>query len=321
MKAMPGRMQLPIHALRTEVAVAPAQHEPCSPPAGQAVTPPAPPPARSLLPDGRVRLRDGGLEVVLGIEGLRPAVGRARDAAAAALAGLEAALAPEMPLLRRPLLDALPTLHHPVACRMVEATWPHRTQFITPMAAFSGAVAEHLLHAIAAVPGVEQAHVNLGGDIALHLAPGTAMHVGMPSGLALLHGNGEGVRGIATSGWRGRSFSRGIADAVTVLAAHAPEADAAATLIANAVDVDHPAVRRAPATSLDPASDLLDLSVTVAVDDLPPGVVAEALDRGEAAAQRLLSRGLILGACLRLQDGLRLVGAADTLAALDRAAG
>ena len=55
----------------------------------------------------------------------------------------------------------------------------------------------------------------------------------------------DAVRGVATSGWRGRSFSLGIADAVTVLARTAAAADAAATIIANAVDLPgHPAVTR-----------------------------------------------------------------------------
>jgi hypothetical protein len=67
------------------------------------------------------------------------------------------------------------------------------------------------------------------------------------------------VRGIATSGWRGRSFSLGIADSVTVLAATAAEADAAATIIANAVDVAHAGIIvRRPACSLKDDSDLGD---------------------------------------------------------------
>ncbi len=53
------------------------------------------------------------------------------------------------------------------------------------------------------------------------------------------------VRGVATSGWRGRSFSLGIADSVTVLAATAAQADAAATVIANAVDVADAGIQRA----------------------------------------------------------------------------
>jgi uncharacterized protein len=63
------------------------------------------------------------------------------------------------------------------------------------------------------------------------------------------------VRGIATSGWRGRSFSRGIADSVTVLAKTAAMADAAATVIANAVNVVHPGIVRRPACDIRDDSD------------------------------------------------------------------
>lgn len=286
-----------------------------------------PPPRRAMLPDGRLHLRDGPVELVIGIEGVRPAVLQAREAACAALEGLLPALAHELPLLRMPLLGKPPALRHPVARRMAEAAWPHRAAFITPMAAVAGAVAEHVLAAIAAVPGIQLAHVNNGGDIALHLSPASTLRVGLvegpqagvPDDLAVIRGR-DAVRGIATSGWHGRSFSRGIADAVTVLAARAPEADAAATVIANAVDADHPAILRAPADSLDPDSDLRDLPVTTHVGELPAAVVEEALDRGEASAERLLARGLVLGVCLRLKGQVRLLGAADALAAMDRAA-
>jgi uncharacterized protein len=284
-----------------------------------------PPPARAMLPDGRLHLQDGPIDLVIGIEGVRPAVMQAREAACAALNGLLPALAQELPLLRTPLLGKMPGFRHPVARRMAEAAWPHRAHFITPMVAVAGAVAEHVLMAISAVPGIQLAHVNNGGDIALHLSPASTLRVGLvegpqasgPDGLAVIRG-GDAVRGIATSGWRGRSFSRGIADAVTVLAARAPEADAAATIIANAVDVDHPAVIRAPAESLDPDSDLRDLPVTTDVGDLPAELVRQALNEGEACAERLLARGLVLGVCLRLKGEVRLLGASDALAAMDR---
>ena len=116
------------------------------------------------------------------------------------------------------------------------------------------------------------------------------------------------MQGIATSGWPGRSFSRGIADAVTVLAATASQADAAATVIANAVDAAHPSIRRVPAQLLDPDSDLGDLPVTVAVGPLPEAVAAAALDAGEARAEALLSAGLIQGAALVVGDSVRVVG-------------
>jgi ApbE superfamily uncharacterized protein (UPF0280 family) len=279
-----------------------------------------PPPRRSLLPDGRMHLQDGPIDLIIGLEGARPAVLEAREAAARALEGVLAGLAEELPLLRQPLMGRPPAPRHPVAKRMVEAAWPHRTHFVTPMVAVAGAVAEHVLQGIVAVPGLSMAYVNNGGDIAMHLAAQGTLRVGLverpetgvADGLAVIRG-GDVVRGIATSGWRGRSFSRGIADAVTVLATRAPEADAAASLIANAVDADHPLVRRLPAASLDPDSDLRDLPVTVEVGELPPEIVHLALDRGEAFAEGLLARGLVLGVCLRLQGKMRLLGASDAL--------
>jgi hypothetical protein len=114
------------------------------------------------------------------------------------------------------------------------------------------------------------------------------------------------VRGIATSGRGGRSFSLGIADSATVLAATAAAADAAATLVANAVNVEHPAIERQPARALDPDSDLLDLPVTVAVGVLPPALVEEALNRGAVEARRLRLCGLIEGAALSLQGHWRI---------------
>lgn len=285
-----------------------------------------PPPSRALLPDGRLHLSDGPIDLIIGIEGTRPAIVEARDAAFCALNGLLPALAAEVTLLRAPLLGRPPEPRHPAAKRMVEAAWAHRTHFITPMAAVAGAVAEHVLRGIIAVPGVQLAHVNNGGDIALHLSPSSTLRVGLvedpealvPDGLAVIRG-GDAVRGIATSGWRGRSFSRGIADAVTVLAARAPEADAAATIIANMVDADHPAVRRQPASDLDPDSDLGDLPVTVGVAALPEAVAEAALEAGADCAERMLARGLILGACLRLQGRIRLVGSAAVLATMGQA--
>ncbi|WP_421992249.1 UPF0280 family protein [Roseococcus sp.] len=274
-----------------------------------------PPPHRALLPDGRLHLQDGPIDLVIGLEGDRAAVLAAREAAWRSLHGVLAGLIEELPLLRAPLLGRLPELRHPVARRMAEAAWPYRAQFVTPMVAVAGAVAEHVVAAIAAIPGISVAHVNNGGDIALHLSPASCLRVGLmegpeaagPDGLAVIRGDGA-VRGIATSGWRGRSFSLGIADAVTVVALGAAQADAAASIIANAVDVEHAAVIRRPAESLDPDSDLGGLPVTVDVGALPPELAAMALDRGTACAEALLGRGLILGACLRLQGQVRLSG-------------
>jgi len=204
---------------------------------------------------------------------------------------------------------------------MVAACWPYRDVFVTPMAAVAGAVADEMLGAVVAAGDLARAYVNNGGDIALHLAQGERLTAGLVADIAdpALHGMialdaALPVRGLATSGWRGRSFSRGIADAVTVLARTSAEADAAATMLANAVDIDHPAVRRAPAASLRQDSDLGDLLVTVAVGALPPAARAAALARGASEAAKLVARDLIHGAVLVLQGDTIVVP--DGLAAL-----
>ena len=119
------------------------------------------------------------------------------------------------------------------------------------------------------------------------------------------------ARGMATSGWRGRSLSFGIADAVTVLAGSAAAADAAATLIANAVTVDHPAIEQAPADARREESDLGARPVTVAVGTLPTDARAAALDAGLAEAQAMQRAGLIVSARLALQGESRTLAAPE----------
>jgi hypothetical protein len=155
--------------------------------------------------------------------------------------------------------------------------------------------------------------VNNGGDIALDLAAGGSFEIGMierpdrPSlfGSINLHAS-QSIRGIATSGWRGRSFSLGIADAVTVLAERAAMADAAATIIANAVDLpNHPAIVRVPACEIAPDNDLGKQLVTRAVGELKPREITQALHSGVVVARQLISRGLICAAAFRLQGQSR----------------
>jgi hypothetical protein len=186
------------------------------------------------------------------------------------------------------------------------AVSPLAANFITPMAAVAGSVADEIMDAMLAGRTLEKAYVNNGGDSALYLADGREMTIAIA-------GAGRGfadrvtiraedpVRGVATSGWRGRSHSLGIADAVTVLAKDAAAADAAATIIANAVDLPgHPAVERAPASSLSPDSDLGERLVTVGVGALSRAEVAAALEQGLAVAEDLRKRRLIHAAALFL---------------------
>lgn len=270
--------------------------------------------------DGRLRLIHGPIDVILWAEGPAPAVAAAETRATRAMEGLLARLAAELPRLRAP---AGPLPEGPVARAMVAAVAPWTPVFVTPMAAVAGAVADHLLAAmLAGAHGLLRAAVNNGGDIALWPGegdrPGAApIRIavcadplrGRP-GVRLCLAPGQGIGGVATSGWRGRSLSLGIADAVTVLARDGARADVAATLIANAVDLPgHPAIARRPACDLAPDSDLGARLVTVDVGGLGPGDVARALDAGARVAHRALGQGLIAGAALTLGGGTRLIGA------------
>jgi len=188
-------------------------------------------------------------------------------------------------------------------------------QFITPMAAVAGSVAEEVLGAMLRQAKLERAYVNNGGDIALHLADGEHFTVGLvdrPDRAGLLRtmiiDADDPTRGVATSGRHGRSFSLGIADAVTVLARTASQADAAATIIANSVDLPgHPAIVRCPAHDLQPDSDLGARLVTRDVGELSSGEIESALEAGTACARQLLAAGLIDGAALSLHGEMRVI--------------
>ena len=196
----------------------------------------------------------------------------------------------------------------------LRAVRPFAPGYVTPMAAVAGAVADAVLAAMCDGPGLRKAHVNNGGDIALYLAEGQTMTVALaaPAQARLVLRAEDPVRGVATSGWGGRSHSLGIADSVTVLARSAVAADAAATMIANAVDLpDHPGIARRPAHDLAPDSDLGARPVTTGVPPLSPADARRALAGGAALAADCLARGLILAAFLVLQTETTHVGGAD----------
>ena len=277
----------------------------------------------SLLPDRRrLHLQDGPIDLVIEAFGSRAEVRTAYDATITRFQTALDELCSELPLLRMPAGPRTPMPKGTIARRMATAVAPYAEgTFITPMAAVAGAVAEEILAAMTSAAKLSKAYVNDGGDIALHLAPGEQFVVGMidrpdrPSlfGTATL-GSSDTVRGIATSGWHGRSFSLGIADAVTVLARCAAMADAAATIIANAVDLPgHAKVQRVPARSISPDSDLGERPVTTFVGELSAEDIMYALDQGAAVAEQLRSEGLIHSAALLLQGETRIVTMNDLI--------
>jgi len=286
---------------------------------------------RGRLDATRWHFRHGPIDLIIDVDVDAHAAGDAAviDACWREFQGVLPALVAELPKLRQ-AAHCHPGVSGCIARRMLAACAPFAAErFITPMAAVAGSVADELIGNCARA-GVRRASINNGGDIALWLAAGTSYRVGIWSQVERLVPRAPAVgpldalfsidaaspvRGIATSGWRGRSQSLGIADSVTVLARSAAAADAAATLIANAVNCDAPGILRAPAVTVKDDSDLGERLVTVAVPPLPASAIAEALAQGRAEAVRWQQRGLLEGAVLFLQGQVALVAPAPAAAA------
>jgi len=262
----------------------------------------------ALLPGDRLHLSHGPIDLIIGCDGARDIAYRA---AYARFETVLAELMDELPLLRQPV-STKPK--GKIARRMYRAALPHADGLTTPMICVAGAVAEEVLAAMVDATDLTRAYVNNGGDIAVHLTEGATFNIGVASpdgenlGTVAISST-DPIRGIATSGQRGRSLSLGIADAVTVLARSASMADAAATKLGNAVDLpDHPAIKRAPANSLRDDTDLGAAPVVTHVGMLSQTDVARALERGETTANGMRAAHLTHGAALFLQGQNRTLG-------------
>jgi len=289
--------------------------------------------SNSGLINKRLHLQEGPIDLVIKASGRDDACDLAYRNMEARFEGLLSSLVEELPALRTNMSDLLAGLDSrrqaspfrgPVACRMYQAclqTLEHAEveAEVTPMAAVAGAVADHVLAAAADIPGLTSLYVNNGGDIAFHLQAGeeficgicdyesamTACDAGSigsarSAQIKIRHDNP--VRGIASSGRLGRSFSLGIADSVTVLADNAALADVVATVLANQVDLpDHPAVQRISANELDPDTDLGDRMVVTDLAALTKQDIHTALQGGARCAEPLVQSGLIHAAYLSLR--------------------
>lgn len=260
-------------------------------------------PQASLLPDGkRLHLHQGPSDLI--IEAYGPGRDAAYVAAAARFKTLLADLVGDLDVLREQTSANL-TVSDPIAQAMVAATLSIGGGFVTPMAAVAGAIADAVLSAMREAVQLPKAYVNNGGDIAFHIAPGEQFRTASLAGTFEIDGN-SAARGIATSGWGGRSFSLGIADAVTVIASSAAQADVAATLIANAVDLPgHPGIERMPANELAPESDLGARQVTTNVASLSAGEIADAMASGLARAEEMREKNNLIQAVITLQGVTR----------------
>jgi len=287
---------------------------------------------RQALSNGRWHFQHGPIDIVLLLEGESSACELALQKAWQRFETVLPELVRELPALRCPVAALQDhCFEGVVAQRMHQAAsvmaWASADGFVTPMAAVAGSVAQEVMQALA-LPGVDRAYVNNGGDIALHFQRGE-WRIGVVSQLAQalttdpiseLVTDGQfvinaamPVRGVATSGWGGRSFSLGVADSVTVLADTAALADVAATLIANAVNLQHPGIQRRPANSLRDDTDLGNRMVTVGVPSLPAPLIQEALQLGLDCARGLQARGHLQAAFLCCQGQVAVTPALECL--------
>ena len=267
------------------------------------------------MEDNRLYLEHGPINIIAHVDAPEEVRKHLYTSASNRFSTVLVELVTEMDLLKQPWSADLPDPKGGIAQKMCFAVQGSGI-FVTPMAAVAGAVADEVLEAMLyeaknqdpCLEEIQRMYVNNGGDIAFWLNAGESFSIGVVDNPGIPELNARvslayesPVRGIATSGWRGRSQSLGIADAVTVLAGSAAIADAAATLIANDVNVDYPGILKRPASEVKDESDLGMLPVTVDVPTLPVDQISEALKRGAQTAGNFIRTGKIEAAYLSLQ--------------------
>lgn len=183
-----------------------------------------------------------------------------------------------------------------------------------PMAAIAGVVADEVALWLKAA-GAQRAIVENGGDLAIYLAPGQVARVGVrrslseadPSYSLELSGDRADFWGVASSGGQGgRGMSRGIAETALCLATTGALADAAATALGNACQVDSPEIKKVAAETINPDTDIPGLMVTAHVGALTEAEIGTALSRAEDYANSLVAKGVILGGLISLAGQMRL---------------
>ncbi|RLB21383.1 MAG: UPF0280 family protein [Deltaproteobacteria bacterium] len=217
-------------------------------------------------------------------------------------------------LLKRPPQTIQGDMEDHLARRMIQAAMAVGDQDLTPMAAVAGAIADEVADFLI-TRGMTRVVVSNGGDIAVRLKESEPVSVGVcPEedknrifGRILLDCSQEDW-GVATSGLGGRSLTRGIASAATVVAGDAATADAAATAIANSTFVEDEQVFQAPAEQMDPNTDIPGIPVTLRVGEISEETKLSGLCRGRRKAEGLIEKGVILGAYIAIKGRDTVVG-------------
>lgn len=179
---------------------------------------------------------------------------------------------------------------------------------LTPMSAVAGAFADIAADFIAQ-KGATKVLVNNGGDIALRLASGQFTKVGIVSDInansfshEVVISADSGIGGIATSGFGGRGFTKGIASAAVAFGKTGALADVAATLIGNCTYTEDPQIKQVPAEQLDLDTDIAGHLVTVSIGNLNPQTIDKALANSGKKIKELVDKEVIIGSAVFLND-------------------
>jgi ApbE superfamily uncharacterized protein (UPF0280 family) len=260
-----------------------------------------------MLPGGAVMVECGPMRLVIHAwVGRVPQPQSALRGANEAVGFLER-VARARPLLGRGFCETLERVREPLALKMAASVQAVGDEDLTPMAAVAGTIADAVADFLVD-RGQTRVIVENGGDVAIRNSEGEALTVGIRPEVGdarITHviglDTGRSSWGVATSGFGGRSLTRGVVSAAMVVAADASLADAAATAVANASRSEAEAVACRPAEAVDPQTDIPGLSVTVAVGPLGKPAREQALARSIRRAEELVERGVIFGAFAALQ--------------------
>lgn len=227
-----------------------------------------------ILPDKRILVEYGPITMVITIEDAKESLEQTRKRIAKTVYYILEELAEDMQSLKSYPVGEVYLGKSQIAKNMWKSVKMTGHRWLTPMAAVAGSVADKVADVIEAT-GAEKIIVNNGGDISIRIKKDHQVKIGVRNSLgakaeieAYNITYQSPIRGIATSGFGGRSYTQGVADSLTVFAGSASVADAFATYLANMTHISSKHVKEQLVGTFDPESDIADQRVVTEIGDL-----------------------------------------------------
>ena len=261
----------------------------------------------TVLPEGSVLAESGPMRLVISAGIGKVVQTKVALRAAEESFGFLERVARHRKFLGRHFLESREDIKDPLVLKMISSVVIVGDEDLTPMAAVAGTIADEVADFLFE-HGMTKVVVDNGGDVAIRADREDPITVGIRPDvndreIACVIGLDPGLRshGVATSGLGGRSLTRGIASAATVVARTASLADAAATAVANASLLEDEQILRRRAEDLDPYTDIAGLDITVKVGPLSEQKKSRAVSQAIRRAEDLVRREVILGAFVAVQ--------------------